>query len=56
MPEDLIHRTSRRSWWSGRATALCGETAEWGQYETLWLLAWGPRCAECDRIAKDGDR
>ncbi|MCR3719921.1 MULTISPECIES: hypothetical protein [Prauserella salsuginis group] len=57
--QPLVHLKKHKSWWSGRITALCGATAEAGEYETeTWRLFKlpGPRCPACDRIHKEGKR
>lgn len=50
MAKDVIHTRATKSFWSGRVTALCGATAEAGQYETLWFSS--PTCPACKRIKK----
>jgi hypothetical protein len=50
----VIHRTAKKSFWSGRITALCGATEEAGQYETTkWRLTKlpGQPCPACELIA-----
>lgn len=53
----VVHETAKKSWWSGRITALCGATAEAGTYETdtfrLFALP-GPKCPDCQRIKHGG--
>ncbi|MEV8615639.1 hypothetical protein AB0383_48435 [Amycolatopsis sp. NPDC051373] len=50
--DELQHTTAERSIWTGRITALCGATAEAGEYEVIWFAPFGPRCSECKRLAK----
>jgi hypothetical protein len=57
--KDIIHTTAKRSWWDGRITAVCGATAESGDYQTdTWTLFGfsGPRCPACQRIDRDGKK
>ena len=51
MGKDVVHATEKKSFWSGRITALCGLTAEAGTYTTLWFSS-GPTCPSCKRIKK----
>lgn len=44
------HFIAERSIWTGRVTALCGFTAEYGDYELFYLFPVGPLCPECRRI------
>ncbi|QRP47230.1 hypothetical protein [Amycolatopsis sp. FDAARGOS 1241] len=51
----LVHRIAKKSWWSGRITALCGATEEAGNYETsTWRLFKlpGQPCPVCEQIAQ----
>lgn len=53
----VVHETARKSWWSGRITALCGATAEAGEYETsTWTLFGlpGTKCPVCQHIKREG--
>lgn len=55
----VVHETAKRSWWSGRITALCGATAEAGEYQTsTWTVFGlsGPKCPACQALAKKGAR
>ncbi|GAB3479600.1 hypothetical protein [Amycolatopsis cihanbeyliensis] len=56
----VIHVTAKRSWWNGKVTALCGQTAEAGDYETdTWRLFGfrsGKPCPACQRIKRGGGR
>jgi hypothetical protein len=53
----VVHRIAKKSWWSGRVTALCGHTAEAGKYQTsTWTLFGlsGPQCPACEAIHREG--
>jgi hypothetical protein len=55
--KSLVHRIAKKSWWSGRITALCGHTAEAGTYETsTWRLFGlpGMKCPACEAIHREG--
>ncbi|WP_216209164.1 hypothetical protein [Amycolatopsis aidingensis] len=58
--EQVIHVKAKKSWWNGRVTALCGWTAEAGEYETdTWYPFgfWsGRKCPACQRIKREGGR
>ncbi|MEU3272547.1 hypothetical protein ABZ639_17035 [Saccharomonospora sp. NPDC006951] len=57
--QGIKHRMAKKSWWSGRVTALCGHTAEAGEYETsTWRLfpLPGTWCPACERILKERRR
>ncbi|HJQ48293.1 MAG TPA: hypothetical protein VJ870_18520 [Amycolatopsis sp.] len=56
--DELVHEIAKKSWWSGRITALCGATAEAGTYETsTWRLFGlpGKKCPACKAV-KEGAR
>lgn len=57
--QQLVHIQAKKSWWSGRITALCGATEEPGRYQTdTWRLfpLPGKACPSCERIDKEGKR
>ncbi|MDT7723454.1 MAG: hypothetical protein QOI21_30 [Actinomycetota bacterium] len=49
------HITAERSYWSGSITALCGFTAESGEYTSVYFgLSFLPRCQTCQRLKNAG--
>ncbi|PXY23716.1 hypothetical protein BAY59_29180 [Prauserella coralliicola] len=55
----LVHITAKKSWWSGRIYALCGATAEQGNYVTdTWRLTKlpGRPCPACQQVKKNGGK
>ncbi|MGH3631234.1 MAG: hypothetical protein ACRDRL_27800 [Sciscionella sp.] len=52
--DGVRHVMAKRSWWSGRVTALCGWTSESGEYDTRWFSS--PSCPTCRRIHREGAR
>lgn len=54
--QPVFHFKAKKSWWSGRLTALCGKTWEAGQYQRRGWFESGRDCPDCVRIAKNGGR
>lgn len=54
MAKPVIHREAHRSFWSGKATALCGQTWKSGGYRTYWFSS--VNCPKCKRIIKQHEQ
>ncbi len=53
--EGYTHVVAERSHWSGRVTALCGDTAEPGEYNPYWFRPlFANWCPTCRRLEKRG--
>ncbi|WP_431907295.1 hypothetical protein [Amycolatopsis thermoflava] len=50
MDDEIRHIVEEVAFWSGRVTALCGETREYGEYEMHCLFPGGPICPDCRRV------
>ncbi|MYW97192.1 hypothetical protein G3I59_42910 [Amycolatopsis rubida] len=48
----LQHVTDERFFWSGRIIALCGATAEYGEYEIVHFFSFSPKCPDCKRLSE----
>jgi len=49
--DGVVHVTAGRSPRTGRITALCGHTAEAGEYHAVYIAApFRPKCRECQRL------
>lgn len=51
MGKHVVHAVTKKSWWSGRVTALCGRVTEAGDVERKWF-ATAATCPDCRRIEK----
>jgi hypothetical protein len=52
MSKPDVHIEAKRSWFSGKATTLCGITYPAGGHKTFWVTA--ANCRVCIAIEKAG--
>lgn len=52
---EVQHATAKKSWGSGRITALCGATAEAGEYHRAPFVG-KQTCPACIRIVKERNK